>query len=491
MARASVPLRNVDQLAGHVESMIRASRIPGAALAVVAGNEIVFAAGLGRRDLQRQLPLTTQTAFPIASTTKAMNATLLGILVDEGRLAWDAPAQQYLVGFHLGDALASAQVTVRDLVTMRTGLPAHDFVWNENPITRAQLVECIAHLPVSAGLRERFRYNNLTATLAGHIAEVVTGREWNDLVRVRLLEPLGMHTTGFVVPESGEVTCAYHENSRRELLETPRVIAALIAPAGGSIHSTIEDMTRWLRFNLRGGVVAGEQLIKRETLAQIHSPWVLMGSDPAAPSSGASYGLGWFVDTYQGHPRISHTGHLYDVNSCVTLFPTAGLGMVSFTNFASARLAAVINEHAFDILSGLSPARSLEQVLSLYEQKIDDTRRRNDAVPRIEDTAPSRRLQEYAGTYSHPGYGPIEIRLQGPELYFYRNDLILPLMHWHYDAWVVAPNDSFEIHKQHPFERANPLLFETGEDGAVTAMLMRVEPEVAPARFRKQSGWAV
>lgn len=148
---------NVDRLDAILEPALRAAKVPGAATAITAGRRVVFARGYGYRDLDAKLPMTLDTVYPIASTSKAINATLLGILVEKGKLAWDAPVQKYLPRFRLHDRLASSMVTVRDLVAMRTGLPRHDFVWWENPISRAELVEYFAHLPLSAAFRERFQ----------------------------------------------------------------------------------------------------------------------------------------------------------------------------------------------------------------------------------------------------------------------------------------------------------------------------------------------
>jgi CubicO group peptidase (beta-lactamase class C family) len=189
-----------------IEPMLQAARIPGAAIAIVAGGETGFSRGYGYRDLAAKLPMTSRTLYPIGSTTKAINATVLGMLVDEGLLAWDAPVQNYLPQLRMRDAAVSAQVTLRDLIVMRTGLPRHDWVWTENSVRRAELAERLRHLESSAGFRERFQYNNMTVTIAGHVAELVTGQSWNDLVRQHLLEPLDMNVTRFTLPSDGEAT---------------------------------------------------------------------------------------------------------------------------------------------------------------------------------------------------------------------------------------------------------------------------------------------
>ena len=478
--------QRLERLDGTIEPLLKAARIPGAAIAIVSGDETVFARGYGYRDLDEKLPVTSKTIYPIASTTKAMNATLLGILVEEGRLAWDAPVQRYLPGFRLADPFVSAHVTIRDLIVMRTGLPRHDWLWIEHPTDRADLVRRLAFLELSAGFRERFQYNNLTTTTAGHIAEVVTSRPWEDLVREKLLEPLGMNSTGFDLPATDNASLSYHENSCRELVLTCRLATAHAAPAGGSIHSTVEDMTRWLAFNLSDGQVGGRRLVAHATLTEIYSPCVSTGTDPGSPSPNAAYALGWFIDTYNGHTRIWHGGYLHDLQSSVMVFPEDNLGIVSFTNFGNPRIATLINQYAFDLLMDLRPAQTIEAKLSEYEKKIEETRARNAAVRRVEHTSPSHPLDDYAGSYAHAGYGRIEIRRSSQGLSLHRNNLALPLEHWHYDAWIIKENDLFAIESPHAFDRASRLVFEMSADGDITSFSFRLEPAVAPVRFDKQ-----
>ncbi len=479
---------NLHRLDALIEPILRVARVPGAAVAVVSGEQTVFARGYGYREVRTTQPMTVDTLYPIASATKGMNATLLGMLVDERLLAWDVPIREYLPCLRLQDALATSAVTLRDLLSLRTGLPRHDFLWTESGICRAELIERMPYLPLSAGLRERFQYTNLTPTLAGHIAEVVTGRSWDELMRERLLEPLDMSSTIVAAPVAGNVTSSYHENQRRELVPTRQWATEPIAPAGGSVHSTVSDMARWLAFNLNGGKVAGRPLIQPQTLHELHLPCIAVGTDPSAPSPNAAYGLGWFIDTYNGHARISHSGYLHDVHGWVMLFPADALGIVAFTNFASSRLASLISQCTFDLLMGLQPAETLEQRLSRYEQSVEETRKRAAAVPRAVNTSPSHALHDYAGSYVHPGYGRVEIRCRADTLSFERNELILPLQHWHYDAWVVADNDLFEIHRPHAFDRSNRIRFDMSEDGLIEGFQMRLEPAVAPIRFVKQPG---
>jgi len=476
----------IDSIDDLMSRALRAGRIPGAGMAIVAQGQIALSRGYGFRDLRSGLPLTADTAYPIASTTKALNATLIGMLVDEGKLAWDTPVQEYLPGFRLKDPVAGAQATLRDLLSLRTGLPRHDWMWLENPLTRAELVHRLRYLEPFAGFREKFQYHNMTATTAGYIAEVVTGKGWNDLIQERLLTPLQMQRTGFANP-TDNATLSYHEDSNRNLLLSERFVTDVTAPSGGVIHSTVTDMTRWMLFNLNGGTYGSRALIQPKTLAEVQAPQMPARTDPSCPTPNAAYAMGWFVDTYNGRARLTHGGYLHDVNSEVSLHPQEGIGIVSFTNFGCPGLARTLNQHAYDLLMGFPTEYSFENKLADYEKNVEQTRVRNASLERVENTSPSHPLNDYAGTYGHPGYGILEVRIEDRELVLRRNTLMLRLQHWHYDAWVVKDAHRFVIHAPHPFERANRWRFETNAEGEIAGLVVALEPAIAPLRFEKTS----
>lgn len=481
------PLKNLEKLAASIEPMLRAARIPGAAIAIVADGKTVCVKGFGYRDLKAKKLVTPNTAYPIASTTKAMNATLLGMLVDEGRIEWDAPVQQYLPQFHLQDTIISSRVTVRDLLTMRTGLPRHDWIWVGSPISRSELVASLAHLEASADFRRRFQYSNLSVTVAGYIAEVVTGKSWEALAREKIFRPLGMRRTYCARPAHGNVTVSYHESARRQLLPSRRLAAEVTAPSGGVVYSTVADMACWVAFNLNGGRVQRHRLIHSGTLAEVHAPQVIIGdrSLTSIPPD-AAYALGWAVRPYNGHKCIWHGGYLHDVNSSVMLFPNDGIGLVSFINFGCPALADLLNQHAFDLVMGLQPVQTVKQKLAEYETKIATTRRRNAAVERAPNTRPSHPLRAYLGSYAHAGYGEIQIQRRGERLLLRRYDLLLPLKHWHYDVWVAEDSDSWPIHQPQAFDRACPIQFQANAIGKIASLSIPLEPEVTSIRFRKQ-----
>jgi CubicO group peptidase (beta-lactamase class C family) len=416
-----------------------------------------------------------------------MNATLIGMLVDEGRLEWDAPVQRYLPQFRLKDEHISPRVTIRDLLTMVTGLPRHDAVWEGSSMDRAELVQRLAHLDLSADFRQRFQYSNLSVTAAGHIAEVVTGQSWEALVRQSICRPLGMRRTSCSLPRTRNITLSYHENSRRQLVPSRACPTGGTGPSGGALYSTVADMCRWIAFNLSGGRVGRRQLIRRKTLAQIHAPQVVIGARPLAglPAEG-TYGLGWLIDSYQGCRRISHSGYLHDVHSSVMLLPDLGIGAVSFINFGPTLLAEVLNQCAFDTLMEFKTGQAFEEKLEQYEKRIVNTRNKRAAVARTRRTRPSQSLSAYSGTYQHPGYGEIRIVHRARKLFLLRRHSRLPLTHWHYDTWTASDRQR-RIHQTNAFDETSPIQFRMDEHGRVTSVCVRFEPEVTPICFMKRT----
>lgn len=466
-----------------IEAMLATSKVPGAAVAVVLEGQVAFSKAYGRLNVEDDRPMSVTTRYPIGSTTKAINATLLGTLVQEGQLGWDVGVRNYLPTFELGDPWITASTTVRDLVTMRTGLPRHDWVWFDSELSGSALINRVRYLELSCGFRERFQYNNLTTAVAGHVAEVVTGRTWADLVREQIVEPLEMSSTTFSRPPD-DVTEGHRESPDRLLRVTKRLRFDAVAPAGGVIHSTIADMAKWVAFNL-GRAGRASSIVSSEILSHIHSPQIAAGDDRTAPTRHAAYGLGWFIDTYNGCERISHGGYHNDVDSHVSIFPNQGIGLVTFTNFGPLRLARTISEHAFDLLVGRPCAESPDQVLGRYENNIASVCDRRNAVPRVAGTTPSHAVKEYVGLFDNRGYGELSLSGSDGELVMHRYTTTIPLTHWHYDAWIPSDHGKFGIDEPNAFDGTNPILFESNASGKISALSVKLEPSVKPIHFQR------
>ncbi len=479
-----------DALAGFgevVEKALADMHVPGLAVAVVTGGEVVYAEGFGYRDVEQELAITPDTLFAIGSTTKAMTSTVLGMLVDEGKLVWDEPLRTYLPSFRLSDPMTTARITPRDLVTHRSGLPRHDLLWyNNNEPTRAEMISRFAHLELTADLREKFQYNNLMFMTAGYLAGQLAGSTWEEVIDERLFVPLGMERSNFSVEDSkqdDDFALPYKENDDDELEEIPFRRIDLVGPAG-SVNSSVNEMSRWLLFNLAKGKAGGEQLVSPSTLGEIHSPQMTTGATPErADISVATYGMGWMIDTYRGHRRISHGGGIDGFITSVAFFPDDDLGIVAFNNRGSG-LPALVSQTAADLVLGLEKEDWIDDAVEDHKlgKEVQEEAEKKKEATRIADTSPSHLLADYAGTYVHPGYGEMVIALAGEALELRFNGITAPLEHWHYDVWNGA-----EAEDGDPTFEDQKILFRGNVDGLVSSVEALLEARAAPIVFEKGS----
>ena len=488
-------LKALEGIEDVINQALKDHNLPGAGVAVVHKGQVVYAKGFGYRDLEARKPMTPNTLFAIGSTTKAMTTTVLGMLVDEGKLEWDKPLRNYLPAFRLSDPIISERITLRDLVTHRTGLPGHNLAWlNNNECTRAELIGRLAHLELNADLRERWQYNNLMFMTAGYLAGQADGGTWEEVVRKRVFEPLGMTRSNFSVTQSqqdDDFAYPYHRNER-----IPFRKLDVIGPAG-AVNSSINEMTRWLLFNLNDGRVDTLQLINPATLAELQSPQMITGQSLGHPEiSGFNYGMGWFINTYRGHRCVSHGGGIDGFSTALALYPDDDLGVIVFNNgeFGELRISHLIGNCISDRMLGLKRLDWLDQEKKKNPRPgvtEEETKETNKAESKptgkeaeIPATHPSHSLSDYAGEYCHPGYGAMKITLVNDSLKLTFNGFVTMLEHWKYDIWsgIDTENGGSFSFKDMKF------LFRTDLNGLISAVEATLEPQVEPIIFKKKAG---
>jgi CubicO group peptidase (beta-lactamase class C family) len=478
---AQQALEGYDEL---VEQALREFEVPGAAVAVVVDGKVVLSKGYGLRDLDKKTQVTSKTLFAIGSATKAFTTFVMGQLVDEGELDWDKPVTGFLPGFRLQDRTATELITPRDLVTHRSGLPRHDLLWYNAKLSRREMVERLPYLEPNQTLRAKFQYNNAMFLTAGYLVEHITGKSWEDNVRQRVFEPLGMERSNFSVLDSQKSDdFAQPHSERKDKLQTiPFRVITNVGPAG-SINSCVEDMARWLLLHLGSGKFGETSLIQPATLADMHSPQMPTGDSVERPEiSQASYGLGWFVDTYRGHKRLHHGGGIDGFITMVTLLPQDGIGVVAFINRDGVNLPELLVRHALDRLLKLEPidwkGEALARRTKGKEAQKEAKSKKESARKR--GTKPAHKLEEYAGRYEHPGYGTLLVEQRDGRLEMTYNEIVSPLEHWHYEAFNVA-----EGAKDPVFENLK-LLFQTDVKGNVAALAVPFEPQVEDIVFQRR-----
>ncbi len=470
-------------LDAQVEAVMERLNVPGLAVVVVAEGRVAFLRGYGWRDVEAQLPVTPQTIFPIGSVTKSFTSFLLGTLADEKKVDFFAPVRSVLPAFRLQDALAGERITLADMLTHRSGLPRHDAVWyGDSGLTRAELVGRLATLEPTARFRSRFQYSNLMFVAAGHVAEVASGQSWEQLVRDRVLEPLGMDRTGFSLAQAqalDDVARPYRDRGH-QIVPAPFRDVTLIAPAGG-LWSSADDLGRWLQMLLARGTWQGRQLIDEGTLTALMRPITptrLAADDKAL--SQAYYGLGWFVDTYRGRLRAYHGGNLDGFTTLVTLLPNERIGIAVLANAGGSGLPEALVRAVADRLLGRSGQDWLGRAAQLREgawgvrSRIKEIR----AKRRLAGSAPALPVDRYAGRYTNPGYGDLLIVESGAGLEMIYNRIHSPLDHWHFETFNVGSSEdpSFEDLK---------LSFSLDDATSVTSVAVPFEPAASPIVFRR------
>lgn len=288
--------------------------VPAIAVAVVQNDKVVYLKAIGVKELGKPDQVTPDTLFEIASTTKAFTTTAMAMLVDDKKLSWDDPVRKHLEYFHLADPYADATVTLRDLVSHRTGLSRHDEIWDyDPPASREQVIRSVATVKLSKPLRTAYQYNNIMFLTAGEAVASAAKMPWEDFIRTRIFLPLGMtHTRVSAADFKIADHAVGHSYDSKTGTMTPHEFVDYnnIAPAG-AIKSSARDMAQWLRFQLANGVFEGKRLVSTEALQETKIPQMVIRMEEStrevSPETNIlTYGLGWNVSDYRGELLVSH-----------------------------------------------------------------------------------------------------------------------------------------------------------------------------------------
>lgn len=453
-AGARPPLADLD---AHVARVMRELQVPGLALAVVKDGAVVLAKGYGVRRLGEPAAVDADSLFGIASNTKAFTCAALSLLVEEGRLGWDDPVTKHLPEFQMYDPWLTREVTVRDLVTHRAGLGLGEgdlMWWPETTFSRSEIVRGIRWLKPATSLRSRYAYNNVMFVAAGEVLAAVSGRPWQDFVRARLLDPLGMsRTTAAASPPADDVAAPH-------LLRkgTPQPIEAAVfdnAAAAAGLRSSAADMARWLRMLVecgRAGAAPADAgcLLKPESIRRMWSAQTVQsvagprpGLEPLA-AHFAAYGLGLGLRDYRGRKLVSHSGGLPGYLSRVALVPEERLGLALLTNQESAVALDAIAYHVLDAF--LAPqAPPVDWLVGLRAQAEEELQQAEAVVAKAAAardrlSKPSLAPAGYAGRYRDPWYGEALVAVEGERLVLTMTrtpGMSADLEHWQHDTFVA------------------------------------------------------
>ncbi len=464
-----------------IEEQMEAWQTPGLAVAVVKDGKVAYAKGFGYRDRGEALEVTDETLFPIGSCTKAFTGTAMALLADEGKLDLDAPVAGYIPWFRMADDYAAQNVTARDMLLHRTGLPRYDsFLALRPDLTRKELVEALRYLAPDKPFRYAFAYDNVMYAAAGFLLEQVSKKSWEDFVRERLFAPLGIEAAFFSVND-----LAKERNAAKpymvvggKLTEVPYANLDAVGPAG-SIISNVREMAKWIIFNLDKGKAGDEQIISEKAMAGVHAPQIMTGKPGSPEMPFSAYGLGWGVTDYRGHMFLTHDGETDGFHASISFMPDDGLGVVILTNRSGGDLPGCAGLSIYDRLLGLDPLPLCDKALadSQTKAKADEAKAEARAESLPTGTSPSHPLADYAGKYKNPAYGVLTVTAEGDALSAALGPEQTPLVHAMYDIFAT-PEGGLD---------AWTLRFTMNDAGVIDKALIPLEPGLPDISFKRMA----
>ena len=472
---------DIDKLAA---SMQQTFAIPGLSVGIVKDGQVLFAKGYGMRTLGRPERVDAKTLFGIGSNTKAFTVAALAMLVDEGKLNWDDKVIDRLPGFRLYDPYVTRELTVRDLLTHRSGLGLGSgdlMLFPPSDFTRAEIIYNLRYLPPASSFRSKFAYDNLLYIVAGDLIPAITGISWEDFVQTRILDRLGTGcaATFGMIKGNGDVASPHVLIDGR--LTTVKPDPSTAYDPAGAIQCSADGMAIWMKAQLAGGRLPdGSMLFSKAQHDQMWTPQTIVAPLSATAALTQThfrdYGLGWFVEDYEGAERITHTGGLIGMVSYVSLLPEQHVGIVVLTNQQSGAAMSAMMQSLLDAFLG-KPPRDWLSIWKDYDAKQAEAQARadRDADAAIEAAGGHTflPLDDYVGTYHDPWRGDAVVKRSGGKLrlVFGRTSDMQG------DLQVVKGN-VFAVRWDDRSLKADALVnFRTGMDGAVSGM--RIAPTLA------------
>ncbi|MDX2416626.1 MAG: serine hydrolase, partial [Xanthomonadales bacterium] len=429
----------------------------GMSVAVVTKDEILFQKGFGKTAVDDGQVVDEHTLFAIASTTKAMVVAGILMLVDEEKLSLDDPIITHIPELHFENPMLTQQLMVRDLLAHRTGLPSTDF-WSflQNMPLEEQLSR-LRNVPMAAPLRDRLIYQNTMFEIAGLLIERLSGQRWHNFLTGRLWQPIGMLET---YGERAQIGAGQSHVTPYQYFEDRLIVAdwdfpADYADAAGSAWSSIHDMSLWAQFLLRDGVTSnGERLVSEAGMQQMFEPQQLASASDFYPTveltkpNWRSYGLAWFQQDFQGRKIDFHTGSLSGLIAIIGLDRAADKAVIVLGNRDHAEMRHALMWEVMDNSEADKRRDWNQEVFDLYAAQAEEGKQswKEAQKHRLKHTKPSLAAAAYAGRYSNPSFGDIQIDGSGSHMTLKTTLVDFEMSHWHLDTYLVEYK-TWEMHE--------------------------------------------
>ncbi|GIV38002.1 MAG: penicillin-binding protein [Cyclobacteriaceae bacterium] len=490
--KAGKPDKSLAGLDAELAQLTEKWHAAGFAVAIVKKDKVIYAKGFGYRNLEKKLPVTPHTQFAVGSCTKAFTCALLGLLREDKKLQFDESPIQYIPELRFSKPEMNNLITIRDLMTHRTGLPRHDYSWYLFPAySRDSLVMRIAHQEPFAAVREKYYYNNFMFLLQGVIAERLTGKSWEENISSFFFEPLQMKSSTTTIDglrKGAEAATGYAVKNKTTIEKMDYYDIAGMGPAG-SINSSVTEMANWVITWINGGRLNGKQILPEGYVKEAISSHTVVNASPPDKETPdilmGNYGYGWFISAYKGHYRVEHGGNIDGFSANVSFFPSDSIGIVVLTNQNGSVLPSLVRNLVADRMLGLKRT----DWNSYYSKRMEDAEKQQEAAKKAarsaqkNNTRYSHSLYEYAGTYYHPGYGTFNLTAERDSLFAKTKHKTFWLKHYHYDVFIP-----YEKHKGKIDTTASinfRFNFITDENGDIASALIKLEPAVDALEFKR------
>ncbi|MGH9914387.1 MAG: serine hydrolase, partial [Pyrinomonadaceae bacterium] len=432
-------------------------------------DQVVFAKGYGVRKLGDPTPVNERTLFAIGSSSKAFTATLIAMLVDQDKIKWDDPATKYLPGFQLFDPYVTRELTIRDLLSHRSGLERGEFLWYGGAYDRDEILRRVRYLKPTWSLRSTFGYQNIMFLAAGQLVARVNSKSWDEVVRQRIFTPLGMTASNTSIKDfkNSDNVSSPHAKVEDKIEVIPWRNIDNMAPAG-SINSNVVDMAQWLRLQLGQGTYQNQRLFSSGVAQEMQTSQMVMRFEPPfslfyPEAHFLNYGLGWFLSDYHGRKLVEHGGAIDGMRAQVAMIPEEKLGLVILTNLNGTLLPVALMYKIIDAYLGapqrdwsaelLKTSKAFEAQGRVAEKKLE--------AERVKDTRASLALEKYTGSYKNDLYDEVKITHENGKLSLrFGPAFTSDLEHWNYDtfrarfwaAGVVTAYITFSLNAQGKIE---------------------------------------
>ncbi|MGY0503846.1 serine hydrolase [Luteimonas sp. e5] len=443
----------------QVEAVRERFEVPGIAVAIVKDGEVVLARGWGVREAGKPEAVDADTMFAIASLTKAFTATALEMLDEDGKLGMNDRVIDHLPWFRMADPYVTHDMRIRDLLAHRSGLSlgAGDLLyWPTTDYTTREVVERLKDVPLSGQFRGQYAYDNILFAVAQLVLEEAAEMSFKQFLQQRIFQPLGMRDTRYnaddLVP--GDNVATGHAKLDFSELKPVGTLTWRNASGAGGLYSSVNDMARWMRMQLAGGLAAdGTRLFETRRQQRM---WSVLTPIPVTPPAVPElapmtpnflgYGEGWMLSDYRGDKLVWHTGGWPGMVSRLTLVPERGIGVVVLTNQEVGAAFHSLTHVALDMMLGHERhdwVDAYAKAVARNEARADDSWQKLLAA-RDARSKPSLPLARYAGRYRDPWYGEVVISQSGNRLrmqFARTRELAGTLEHWQHDSFIVRWDD--------------------------------------------------